>query len=81
MDLEKEKQLHLIQEMNKAYQASQEYRGGKRRYNLLNPALVKKGKHNFNMNVLHRDNPTLYRRIYSRLYYHKCIKYHKYDLE
>jgi len=83
MDIEKEKQLFLIQEMNKVYRENLGEPNGtpKRRYNLLNPALVKNGKHKFGINILYRDNPELYRRIYGRLYYHRCIKVDKYDLE
>jgi len=66
-EIEKEKQLFIIQKMNEHYRENTKF-SGKRRYDLLNPAYTKKSKYNFNIGILHYDNPKLYRKIYNKLY-------------
>ena len=69
MDLEKEKQLFIIQEMNRSYIRNNNSLPQKRRYNLLNPCLRKKSKYQFDMPILHCENPKEYQRIYRQFYW------------
>jgi len=62
-DIEKEMQLFLIQSMNKK---NSDRKG---RYDLLKPCYKKSSKYNFNLPILHYENPKEYKRIYRRYYW------------
>jgi len=83
MDIEKEKQLFIIQYMNRLHRGDDdEYvQTFQRRYRLYYPALTKKSKHNFNIGILYRDDPKLYRKIYMRIYNERILRPKRIDLE